>query len=69
MVTVPCLDEVSEPTHPALSRSPATRAIIAALYPVPIGYLYFVAQPDGKHISPAPYSDHLAAIKRVRQRR
>jgi UPF0755 protein len=48
---------------------PSDSSIIAALYPAPIGYLYFVAQPDGKHIFSASYADHLAAIKRVRQRR
>lgn len=44
-------------------------SIVAALYPAPVGFLYFVAQPDGKHIFSASYADHLAAIKRVRQRR
>lgn len=59
--------------YPGLPPGPITEAsdssIIAALYPAPIGYLYFVAQPDGKHIFSASYADHLAAIKRVRQRR
>jgi len=48
---------------------PSDSSLIAALYPAPIGYLYFVAQPDGKHIFSASYADHLAAIRRVRQRR
>ena len=48
---------------------PSDSSIIAALYPAPVGFLYFVAQPDGKHIFSASYADHLAAIKRVRQRR
>lgn len=47
---------------------PSDSSIIAALYPAPINYLYFVAQPDGKHIFSATYNDHLAAIRRVRQR-
>lgn len=47
---------------------PTDSSLIAALYPAPIGYLYFVAQPDGKHIFSASYADHLAAIRRVRQR-
>jgi UPF0755 protein len=47
---------------------PSDSSLIAALYPAPINYLYFVAQPDGKHIFSASYADHLAAIKRVRQR-
>jgi len=59
--------------NPGLPPGPITQpsdsSIIAALYPAPIGYLYFVAQPDGKHIFSASYADHLAAIKRVRGRR
>ena len=59
--------------YPGLPPGPITQpsdsSIIAALYPAPIGYLYFVAQPDGKHIFSASYADHLAAIKRVRERR
>ena len=55
---------------PGLPPGPITQAsdssIIAALWPAPTGYLYFVAQPDGKHIFSASYADHLAAIKRVR---
>jgi len=58
--------------NPGLPPGPITQpsdsSIIAALYPAPVGYLYFVAQPDGKHIFSATYNDHLAAIKRVRQR-
>ncbi|HEY3220134.1 MAG TPA: endolytic transglycosylase MltG [Gemmatimonadales bacterium] len=56
--------------YPGLPPGPITQpsdsSIIAALYPAPIEYLYFVAQPDGKHIFSASYADHLAAIKRVR---
>jgi UPF0755 protein len=59
--------------NPGLPPGPITQpsdsSIIAALYPAPAGYLYFVAQPDGKHIFSANYADHLAAIRRVRQRR
>jgi UPF0755 protein len=54
---------------PGPINQPSDSSIYAALYPAPIGYLYFVAQPDGKHIFSASYADHLAAIKRVRQRR
>jgi UPF0755 protein len=58
--------------HPGLPPGPISQprdsSIIAALNPASIGYLYFVAQPDGKHIFSATYADHLAAIKRVRQR-
>lgn len=53
---------------PGPINQPSDSSMLAALYPAPIGYLYFVAQPDGKHIFSASYADHLAAIKRVRQR-
>ncbi len=48
---------------------PSDSSLYAALDPAPVGFLYFVAQPDGKHIFSATYADHLAAIRRVRQRR
>jgi UPF0755 protein len=51
---------------PGPINQPSDSSLIAALYPAPIGYLYFVAQPDGKHIFSASYADHLAAIRRVR---
>ena len=58
--------------HPGLPpgpiNQPSDSSLIAALYPAPSGYLYFVAQPDGKHVFSASYADHLAAIKRARQR-
>ncbi len=53
---------------PGPINQPRDSSLLAALYPAPIGYLYFVAQPDGKHIFSASYADHLVAIKRVRQR-
>lgn len=53
---------------PGPINQPSDSSLIAALYPATIGYLYFVAQPDGKHVFSASYADHLAAIKRVRQR-
>jgi UPF0755 protein len=59
--------------HPGLPPGPISQpsdsSLFAALDPAPIGYIYFVAQPDGKHIFSATYADHLAAIKRVRERR
>jgi len=54
---------------PGPINQPSDSSIYAALYPAAIGYLFFVAQPDGKHIFSASYADHLAAIRRVRQRR
>ena len=53
---------------PGPINQPSDSSIYYALWPAPIGYLYFVAQPDGKHIFSASYADHLSAIKRVRQR-
>jgi UPF0755 protein len=53
---------------PGPINQPSDSSIYYALYPAPIGYLFFVAQPDGKHIFSANYNDHLAAIKRVRAR-
>ena len=58
--------------HPGLPpgpiNQPSDSSLIAALYPAPTGYLFFVAQPDGKHVFSASYAEHLAAIKRARQR-
>jgi UPF0755 protein len=48
---------------------PSDSSIIAALYPAPMGYLYFVAQPDGKHIFSSTYTDHLAAIRESKRQR
>jgi len=54
---------------PGPINQPSDSSIYYALYPAPIGYLFFVAQPDGKHIFSASYADHLVAIKKVRERR
>jgi len=57
--------------HPGLPPgpicSPDSASIAAALYPAPYPFLYFVAQPDGKHVFSATYEDHLAAIRRIKQ--
>lgn len=53
---------------PGPINQPSDSSIIAALYPAQINYLYFVAQPDGKHVFSASYADHLAAIRRARQK-
>ncbi len=59
--------------HPGLPPGPISQpsdsSLYAALDPAPVGFLYFVAQPDGKHVFSATYADHLAAIRRARQRR
>jgi UPF0755 protein len=54
---------------PGPINQPSDSSIYYALYPAPIGYLYFVAQPDGKHVFSASYADHLVAIRKVRERR
>ena len=58
--------------HPGLPPGPISQpsdsSIYAALEPAPVGFIYFVAQPDGKHVFSETYADHLAAIRRARQR-
>src|SRR5204862_6330050 len=46
---------------------PGRAGLLAALYPADVPFLYFVAQPDGKHLFSATYAEHLAAIQRVKQ--
>lgn len=46
---------------------PDSASLAAALYPAASPYLYFVAQPDGKHIFSATYDEHLAAIRQVKE--
>jgi UPF0755 protein len=46
---------------------PDSASIASALYPAASPYLYFVAQPDGKHIFSATYAEHLAAIREVKE--
>ena len=48
---------------------PGHAGLLAALYPADVPFLFFVAQPDGKHIFSATYAEHLAAIQRVKQLR
>ncbi len=57
--------------HPGLPPGPISQpdsaSLAAALYPAPAPFLYFVAQPDGKHIFSVTYAEHLAAIRRVKE--
>lgn len=46
---------------------PGTASMAAALDPAPVPYLFFVAQPDGKHIFSVTYADHQAAIRAVKR--
>ncbi len=48
---------------------PGRASIVAALYPASVPFLYFVAQPDGKHIFSATYAEHLATIRAVKRMR
>ena len=45
---------------------PGSASLHAALYPKPVSYIYFVAQPDGKHIFSDTYAEHLKAIRDLR---
>jgi UPF0755 protein len=48
---------------------PGRASLHAALYPAAVPFLYFVAQPDGKHIFSTTYAEHRAAIARVKEMR
>jgi UPF0755 protein len=48
---------------------PDTASVRAALYPAPVPFLYFVAQPDGKHIFSVTFAEHQAAIRAVHRMR
>jgi UPF0755 protein len=52
---------------PGPVNSPSRRSIEASLYPADVRYLYFVAGPDGRHVFSRTYSEHLRAIRRIRQ--
>jgi UPF0755 protein len=48
---------------------PGLASIEAALFPKAVPYLYFVAQPDGKHVFSTTYAQHLEAIRKLRRGR
>lgn len=56
--------------HPGLPPGPIANpgidSIKAALHPEKVGYLYYVARPDGSHIFSRTLSEHNAARQRVR---
>lgn len=52
---------------PGPVNSPSRRSLEASLYPADVRYLYFVAGPDGRHIFSRTYSEHLRAIRKIRQ--
>jgi UPF0755 protein len=47
--------------------NPSSSNIEAALYPDSTYFLYFVAQPDGRHRFSATYEEHLRAIGEIRK--
>lgn len=46
---------------------PGEGSLRAALYPADVPFLYFVAQPDGKHVFSVTYAEHLRAIRNIRR--
>lgn len=46
---------------------PGHASLEATVHPADVPYLYFVAQPDGKHIFSVTYAEHLAAIQKVKR--
>jgi UPF0755 protein len=46
---------------------PGRASLAAVLYPAEVPFLFFVAQPDGKHIFSTTYAEHQAAIRRVKE--
>ncbi len=51
---------------PGAIDNPSREAIEAVLNPAKIGYLYFVAGPDGKSLFATTYAEHMRNIKRIR---
>ncbi len=49
--------------------SPGESSIRAAMNPADVPYLYYVARPDGSHVFSTSFSQHQAAIARVRRER
>jgi UPF0755 protein len=47
--------------------NPGQGAILAALYPEPVDYLFFVAQGDGSHFFSKDYNAHMKAVGRYRK--
>jgi UPF0755 protein len=51
---------------PGAITQPTTASIVAALYPTPSDYLYFVADADGRHHFTRTYRQHLSMIRMIR---
>jgi UPF0755 protein len=54
---------------PGPINNPGKSAILAALYPAPHNYLYFVANGEGGHWFSSNYNDHLRRVKMFRKNR
>ena len=48
---------------------PGVASLAAAFDPAPVPFLFFVAQPDGKHIFSVTYAEHETAIRAVKRMR
>lgn len=46
---------------------PGRASLAAALDPAPVPFLFFVAQPDGRHIFSVTYAEHQTAIRAVKR--
>ena len=57
---------IIEGLPPSPIGSPSSRSLEAALYPDSTDFLYFVAQPDGRHRFSLTYDEHLRAIGEIR---
>ncbi|UCF41505.1 MAG: endolytic transglycosylase MltG, partial [Gemmatimonadota bacterium] len=51
---------------PGPINQPSTASIVAALYPAPSEYLYFVADASGRHYFTHTYRQHLSMIRQIR---
>ena len=51
---------------PGAINQPTTASIVAALYPTPSEYLYFVADAHGRHHFSHTYRQHLSMIRQIR---
>lgn len=49
--------------------SPSQEAIVAALYPADVPFLYFVAEPNGSHVFTSSLNDHNNAKNRIQRMR
>ncbi|MDJ0726572.1 MAG: endolytic transglycosylase MltG [Prochloraceae cyanobacterium] len=60
---------VNKGLPPTAIASPGIASLKATLEPQDEGYLYFVARYDGTHVFSKTYSQHLAAMRQIRQQR